>query len=244
MLRRGGTGELSAGGPSGFGGAAAAAAALRAAPSQPANPDIAGPSTSGTATPSTAQQPYQSGAAAGTGDPLAPSPPPPLKLHPLTLSFADASLESAYAKHQTESQFAFDRSVHAYNVIIGLIHTGFSAHSVTGSLTSSAALWLVLPYLATSLAHWALSRIGAYARNRLPILLVLEAAYATVCLASMPKWVLVPATSWRVYLKDFVLGSGALISVWCARRSAPVVLGGWVGGGAWGVVEGGCMVLG
>jgi hypothetical protein len=147
----------------------------------------------------------------------APPPPrPPLRLHPLTLQFGDAGLDAAYARHLAESQRAFDSSqLHAFHLFISVLHTGYAAHHATGNVLSRAGAALTLPYITTALAHWALSRTSVYARRRLAVLLCLEAAYATICTLSMPTWVLyAPPATWKQYSRDFLLGSGVLISAW------------------------------
>ncbi|GBF99147.1 hypothetical protein Rsub_12114 [Raphidocelis subcapitata] len=165
-------------------------------------------------------RPSTSGAAGGGSAPggpgAPPSPPRPLQLNPLTLSFEEPALEAAYVKHAGESQLAFDAGSHGWHVAIALLHTGYSARAATGALLSREALSLTLPYLAAALCHWWLSRTPAYARHRLGLLLCFEAAYCVICVFSMPHWVLYSsADTWKACLKDFVLGSGVFISVWC-----------------------------
>lgn len=184
-----------------------AALASTVSSSRGADADAIGASTSASAGPASAQPGQQS---RGSGA----SSRPPLRLQPFTLAYGDAALDAAYAKHQQESQLAVDQGSHAFHLVISVVHTGYSAYAVTGSLVSPAALSLMVPYLLVALLHWCLSHMRGYARHRLALVLSLEAAYAAVCTLTMPRWVLAPASSWKHYLKDFTLGSGVLISTW------------------------------
>lgn len=120
--------------------------------------------------------------------------------------------------------------MHAFHVAIAAVNTGLAAYMSTGGLANRRATALTLPYVATALAHWAASRARGYGAARLRVVLAFEAAYALICALSMPHWVLAAPTSGRTHLRSFALGSGVLISVWCApRRVRP--RGGAIGAG-------------
>jgi hypothetical protein len=143
--------------------------------------------------------------------------PQQVRMDPVTLSYGNAAVENAFRKKRQELKVASDRLYQNANVLIGLSHTSISVYLVEGTLLSGQVLLLVLPYVAVALAHKLLTSTKLYTRNRLPFAIAAEAAYCAICTLSMPYWVLhndQEVVNGKLYAKDFILGSGVLISYW------------------------------
>ena len=140
-----------------------------------------------------------------------------VRLDPITLSYGNAVVESAFKKKRQELKLASDRLYLNANLLIGLLHTSMSVYLIEGTLLSRQTLLLVLPYVVVALIHKLLTSTQVYKGNRLPFAIAAEGAYCAVCILSMPSWVLQndqEVVNGKLYAKDFILGSGVLISYW------------------------------